>query len=591
VLYVLAAAAVAGSYCGIAALVLPRPFVVPVAVLVLATIAGVSLLRAWQLREGGPAIASLLGARYVDPSRCTPPERRLINVVEEMAIASGIAVPPVYLLEREDAVNALVAGTSPNEAAIIVTKGALAKLSRDELQAVMGHEYSHILNGDMALNLRLTCVLAGLSWLGDRGEEMVWEATKRTSAKDEDGSPAALSALLGAAIAFIGFPGVFAADAIRAAISRQRERLADQASVQFTRNPDGIAGALDSILSTHSHTVVHASHAAELSHMFFAPAVSHWWGFATHPPIERRIRLAHPRFDRAAYRERRHGTRRELAVIDGSGAVVKNVSGNLQAAPTAQHVDFAAQFLDGLPGALREALHEAAGAQAAMLALAGRADGNELHALAQAVPRQHMLTLAELAVPAIKAQPQKVRDAFLAELAAAVEADRRVTLGEFILFTYLQQRLREGAGQPIRTEFRSIEEVAADAHAVLSLVAAAAGSSAQAAYDKGNAFLQLAEPAPAKPEALGTRSLRESLERLRRLAPLVKPRLVKACLEAAGADGALQVIEVELVRMVAATLDCPVPPAIAAASASPGSSSASAPPPRHADPRAQSRAR
>ena len=548
-----------GSYAGFAALVFPRELVGPIAAAVGATIVAVSAYRAWELREGGAAVAHLLGARYVDPFKCTPPERRLVNVVEEMSIASGISVPPIYLLEHEDAVNALVAGHSANEAAIIVTKGALAKLSRDELQAVMGHEYSHILNGDMALNIRLTCVLAGLSWLGDRGEEMVWQAARRTQAEGREGGTAAPAALVGALVAVVGFPGVFAADAIRAAISRQRELLADQASVQFTRNPDGIAGALDSILATHSVTVVRASHAAELAHLFFAPAVAHWWTFPTHPPIERRIRLAHPRFDRAGYRERRHGTRREVAVIDGGGNVVKNVATGptgIAVAPTPQHVDYAAQLLAALPGALREALHRPDGAREALLALVreGALPG---------VPRHHLLTLAELAVPALREQPQKARDAFIAELAAAVQADRRVTLGEFVLFTFLKQRLREGAGQPIRTQFSRLDEVAGDAHAVLSLVALASGDAA-GAYARANAIAGLAEAAPIGRDKLDTPRIADALERLRHLAPLRKPALLKACFEAAAADGEIRLAEAELVRMVAATLDCPVPPLLAA---------------------------
>jgi hypothetical protein len=442
-----------------------------------------------------------------------------------------------------------------------VTKGALAKLSRDELQAVMGHEYSHILNGDMALNIRLTCVLAGLSWLGDRGEEMVWEAARRTRAEGREGGTGAVSALAGALVAVIGFPGVFAADAIRAAISRQRELLADQASVQFTRNPEGIAGALDSILATSSHTVVRASHAAELSHMFFAPAVSHWWSFPTHPPAERRIQLAHPRFDRASYRERRHGKRREVAVIDGAGNVVGHAGAGAgpaapALAPTAQHVDFAAQLLAGLPGELRDALHGAEGAQAAMLALAGSG-------AVPGVQRAHMLTLAELAIPAIKEQPQKARDEFLAKLATAIQEDRRLTLAEFVLYTFLKQRLREGAGKPIRTQFASLDELPEDAHAVVSLVALASGD-AQAAYARANAILKLAPAGPLPLGSIDTPRIGEALERLRHLAPLRKPAFIKACFEAAAADGVFRLAEAELVRMVAATLDCPVPPLLAA---------------------------
>jgi Zn-dependent protease with chaperone function len=552
-----------------------------------AFVLAVSIRRVWQLADGGPAIAELLGARYVEPGKCTPTERRLLNVVEEMAIASGISVPPVYLLDRDDAINALVAGHSPNEAVIIATEGAAKKLSRDELQGVMGHEFSHILNGDMALNLRLVGVLAGLTRIGELSEQLVYGVAhefKGVSRENRGGG--AVLALFGAAIAFIGFPGTVAADAIKAAISRERELLADAASLQFTRNPDAIAGALDSILALRARTTVRAVHTEELSHMFFAPAAGRWWGFPTHPPILDRIRRAHPRFQRDDYRARRHGTRQEIAVLDGAGNVVKYV-GSAGAAvasvgqPRARHVDYAKRLLGTLPSRLREALHNPQEAELAMFALAlepnqatrevelkmieqkrgpaVRAKVADLHVYVGGLARHCMLTLAELAVPAIKEQRQPLRDAFLADFTAMVEADRRVTLREFVLLTLLRQRLREGAGQPIRTQFRKIEEVAADAHLVLSLV-----SLDRAAFDKGAAVLKLGWQAPLARESLNTTNIGASLERLRHLAPFAKPGLLKACFEAAAADGVLRLAEAELVRMVAATLDCPVPPLLAA---------------------------
>lgn len=326
--------------------------------------------------------------------------------------------------------------------------------------------------------------------------------------------------------------------------------------------------------------------------MFFAAAVGHWWGFPTHPPILERIRHAHPRFMRDDYRGKRHGTRNEVAVLDGLGNVVKTVrmaSSEAVASvgqPAASHVDYAARLLGGLPPQLREALRRPGDAELAMFALALEADAAareaelktlaerrgtaprakvvELYAQVGALARYHMLTLADLAVPAIKEQPQKARDAFLADLAAMVETDRRVTLREFVLLTLLRQRLREGAGQPIRTQFRRIEEVAADAHAVVSLIALSARSGAQAAFEKGAAVLKLGWHAPVGMEALSTAKVGEALERLRHLSPFAKPGLLKACFEAAAADGVLRLAEAELVRMVAATLDCPVPPLLAA---------------------------
>jgi Zn-dependent protease with chaperone function/uncharacterized tellurite resistance protein B-like protein len=595
--YAAAVLAVVASYCLLAALVylVVRQSAMPlrghawVAALVGGFIVAVSAWRMWQLSEGGMAVAHVLGARYVDPDKCTPAERKLVNVVEEMAIASGISVPPVYLLEFDDAINALVAGYSPHEAVIIATRGAVQKLSRDELQGVMGHEFSHILNGDMALNVRLVGVLAGLTWLADSAERLVFEVARhnRELAREQRGA-GALAALAAALIAFVGFPGTVAADAIKSAISRSRELLADAASVQFTRNPDGIAGALDSILALRAHTAVRAAHCELFSHMFFAQAVARGWGFPTHPPILERIRRAHPRFQRDAYRKRRHGIRTEVAVIDGAGNVVKNIGlGSAVAVvaavgrPAAEHVDYAARLLERLPSRLREALHRADEAESAMFALALEADGamreaelqalaarrgaqarakaDELHAYVGPLAGEHMLTLAELAVPAIKSARQKARDAFLADLAAVVEADRRVTLREFVLLTLLRQRLREGAGQPIRTRFRRIEELAPDAHVVLSLV-----SLDKAAFEKGAAVLELGWQAPLPREALTAAKISESLERLRQLSPFAKPALLKACVESAGADGVWRPAEVEMVRMVAATLDCPMPPAIPA---------------------------
>jgi len=580
--YLLAAAAVVASFCAVAWLVgFPRQWIYLTGVLVGSAVLAVSALRWWQLSEGGSAIAHLLGARYVDSGRCTAVERRLLNVVEEMAIASGISVPMVYVLPGEPAINALAAGYSPNEAVIIVTEGATQKLSRDELQGVIGHEFSHILHGDMALNLRLAALMAGLSWLGDRGEELVYRAARlnRDLAREERGA-GVLSAMFGAVVAFIGFPGTFAADAIKARISREREFLADAASVQFTRNPEGIAGALDSILALGTGTAVRALYHDEFSHMFFAPAAWRWWGFPTHPPIEERIRRAHPRFQRDDYRATRHRVRREVAVIDGAGNVVKNVAslssiGN----PEARHVDYAAQLLARLPQGFAEALRSGPDAEAAMFALALDEKGDiaviealrgtaaaaraaELHRFAASLARNHLLSLAELAVPAIKAQPQRVRDRFLDDLAAIVQADKRVTLREFVLVTLLRQRLRAGAGEPIRSQYRAVAEVAEDAHVVLSLVAAA--SREPNAYFKGEAILKLGRAQPLPADRLDATRVAQALERLRHLAPLAKPALLKACLEAAAADGVFRIAEAELVRMVAATLDCPVPPLLVA---------------------------
>ena len=578
--YLVAVALTVASYAA-AGLLVSWQAAAAIAAAVGACILGVSAYRMWQLRQGGHAIADLLGAHFVDPGRCSGAERRLLNVVEEIAIASGIAVPPVYVMRADDAVNALVAGYSPNEAVIVITRGAVDKLSRDELQGVMGHEFSHILNGDMTLNLRLAALLAGLTWIGERGEALVFAAARAQRAAGREGSAAVFAALFGAAIAFIGFPGTLASSAMRAAAARQRELLADAGSVQFTRNPEAIAGALDSILALPAHTTLLAAHAEGLAHMFFAPAIGHWYTFPTHPPIAERIRRVHPRFQRDDYRARRHGRRLEVAVLDGAGNVVKHMpaqpaaqlaaqSAELVASvghPTARHVDFGRRLLEGLPARLRAALAGAADAQRVLFALGGfSAKAPDLHPLVEALAPQHTLTLAELAVPAVKAQPQAARDRFLSEYAALVEGDGRVTRREFVLLTFMRQRLRAGAGEPITTRYRTVAEVADDARTVLSLVAAASGDSSDRdkAFANGAGVLKLGWHAPLPGQALTSTAVSAALERLRHLAPLAKPALLRACVEAAAADGRLRLAEAELVRTVAATLDCPVPPILAA---------------------------
>lgn len=599
--YILAALGVIACFAALAALPfwlflgrVPAPVVYVTALAVGASILAVSAQRMWQLREGGVAVAELLGARRLAPGHCTAPERTLLNVVEEISIASGVAVPPVYCLDREDGINALAAGYSPHEAVLVVTQGALAKLTRDELQGMIAHEFSHVLNGDMALNIRLAAVTAGLMAFSSLGERLVYTAAHRArGASREARGAGALLAFGGAVMAFIGFPGAIAADAIRAAIAREREFLADAASVQFTRNPDAIAGALDAVLALRTHTAVGALHASELSHMFFAQAVSHWWGFATHPPIAERIRRVHPGFRREAYREGRGRApaQREVAVLDGQGNVVKVVSRPGMAAavgkPTRAELDVAVHLLAALPLALAARLADAQGASAVIFALALAPDeaarARELEALerrrgaaaAGAAARAHAeiarlsrelaLPMVEIALPVLKAQPQAERDRLIADVTAVIEADRRVTLSELVLATFVRQHLREGAGGPVSARYRGVGEVAEDARVVLSLVAHAGGAEALAAYPQAATTLGVEAGEPLPLAGLTYARIGEALERLRHLAPLAKPRVLKACLECAAADGRFRIEEVELLRAVAATLDCPLPPLSGAA--------------------------
>lgn len=260
-----------------------------------------ALFKLIQLSAGGAVVAQMLGGRELPPNTGDADERRLLNVVEEMAIASGLQVPPVYVLDDEAGINAFAAGHSPNTAVVAVTAGTLRLLNRDELQGVIGHEFSHILNGDMKINLRLIAILFGILGLFTVGWwifRVSLGGRHRLNARNK-GSAGPAFAVLGLALMAIGGIGLFFGKLIKAAISRQREFLADAAAVQFTRNPAGIAGALKKIGGYGPHAQIDSTGAEEAAHLFFADGLSASFlnMMATHPPLVERIRAIEPAFD------------------------------------------------------------------------------------------------------------------------------------------------------------------------------------------------------------------------------------------------------------------------------------------------------
>src|SRR5487761_2174898 len=277
----------ANTATGGARLNAPASFYAIVTLATLALIAGGSLAQIAGLAGGGAALARMMGARQIATQSGDPAERRLLDVVEEMAIASGIAVPQVFVMDDEQSINAFAAGYSPDQAAVVVTRGTLEHLNRDELQGVIGHEFSHVLNGDMRLNLRLMGVLGGILLLTTLGRMLAYSSSRRDS-------KGAAFVLLGFGLIVIGYIGVFFGRLIQASVSRQREFLADASSVQFTRNPDGIGGALAKIGQSGSR--VDHPRAAEANHLFFGEAIASDFAdvfpdlMATHPPVGERLK-------------------------------------------------------------------------------------------------------------------------------------------------------------------------------------------------------------------------------------------------------------------------------------------------------------
>ena len=260
-------------------------------------------------RGGGMAVARLLEARQVVPLKASPLEHRLLNIVQEMAIAAGVRTPIVYVMDQHRGINAFAAGFEHQLCVIVVTQGALERLNRDELQGVIGHEFSHIVSGDAAFNLQLIGVLAGLTFIGAAGEYLL-----RSGAQLMDVRVAAGTVMAGWFLFVIGYAGLVAGQIIKAKIAREREFGADAGSTRYTRNPEGLAGALDQVRHNHS-TVLHP-HAEEVSHLFFAEAVylEEERLLATHPPIEERIERLAPGFASSRYRDRRVDPLVELGI-------------------------------------------------------------------------------------------------------------------------------------------------------------------------------------------------------------------------------------------------------------------------------------
>jgi Zn-dependent protease with chaperone function len=548
-----------------------------------------------RLRSGGEAIAELAGGRRVPSASTDPLERRLLNVVEEMAIASGVRVPKVYVLDNEGGINSFAAGPHVSNAVIGVTRGTLERLSRDELQGVIGHEFSHILNGDMSLNLRMIGVLAGIVSIGSVGAFVM----RRVRG---EGKNAGAIFFVGLALFLVGYTGLFCARLIKAAVSRQREFLADASSVQFTRNPDGIAGALDQIRSAPAGALIAGRYAEEMSHMFFGQALSLSRFLATHPPIDERIRRINPRFQALQYRARRDVERPQVPPADrkrdGRRTGDLGVAWDRSAAESAALVgaldagkmDHASRLLAALPAELREALRDPARAAAAVAALLAAPKDEVLEQQLQALRTAGLgemvepvraaarltrglseafhLPVVDLALPALKSASEDAKKALLGALQALAYADRRVSLHEFVVLTLMRYQLAPAPkGATGRKQVRDIVAQASVLIAVIAHAGTRADATGERAAARDKALVAGAqelgiEVAGARSASLSLESVSAALEAARELAPLEKARLVKGLFAAVTADGVIRVGEAGLMRLVGAVLDCPLPPLI-----------------------------
>jgi Zn-dependent protease with chaperone function len=576
-----------------------------VTTIVLLVITSGSLFKILMLRDGGNSIAQMLGGRLIDPGSADQAGRRLLNVVEEMALAAGTPVPPVYILDNEHGINAFAAGFTPADAVIAVSRGALDHLTRDELQGVVGHEFSHILNGDMRLNLRLIGLVHGIVFISLIGQIMfrsVAHGTYRVSGRDRDDRGGAVVAILiaGLALFVIGLVGVLLGRIIKCAISRQREFLADASSVQFTRNPDGIAGALKKIGGLAEGSRIENSNAEQACHMFFGQGVpSLAQLLATHPPLAERIRRLDPSFDG------RFPPVRDVPDADEADRLVSAFSGPARpsthtaeeamasiGSPTPDDVDYASALIGTLTPDLVAAAHEPFSARAVVYSvlldadpairraqlgeLDARAEPGTVPEVLRLLPRveglegDKRISLVDLTFPALLRLSDAQYRMFRGTIDALVAADRRVSLFEYTLQRMLVRHLdrvffRLG---PPRVRFLSLDPVFGDALVLVSAIAwvgQSEGTAAERAFALGMAGLQenhAGERSVAllPPERCTLADVDRALGRLAQAAPAVKKRVLDACAASIAADGFVIPGEGELLRAISDSLDCPMPP-------------------------------
>jgi Zn-dependent protease with chaperone function len=579
----------------------PRGFFATNTLVTLALIAVGTLIETYNLREGGDAVATMAGGRLVSPASQDLQERRLLNVVEEMALASGIACPRVYVMDKEGAINAFAAGYNQNEAVIAVTRGTISRLTRDELQGVVAHEFSHILNGDMRLNIRLIGVLFGIQMVAGFGQQLMDFGTQAWSMRGrEEKGPSArfILLLMGLALYVIGYIGIFFGRLIKSAVSRQREFLADASAVQFTRNADGIGGALRKIAGL-SRTMklgsrIHHPNAEQLSHLFLgAPKPSLIAGmFATHPPVAERLRRIYGRsINVLDAPEMPSGFASSGEMLPDIPYVASGFAAGMQDAPQAP-IAFGQSHQQPIRLApeLESAMREPVAACAMVCALVlGQGEVCEVQKVVleknlpqQAslalfltgaigrLPKSARLPLLDLAMPALKQLPEASRAALLATVDKLIAADNRITLAEFVVQTVLTQRLGAHAGRANPVKFDRPAAIREDCIVLLSLVAHVAAPAT--AEETRAVFLRGASHCPGlgltpadliDAATIGFVRVKAALVNADQLAPLAKPLLIKALLAAAGEADPMPVATADLLRAICAAIEAPIPPAVA----------------------------
>ncbi|HCG8475199.1 TPA: M48 family metallopeptidase [Vibrio parahaemolyticus] len=531
--------------------------------------------------NGGRGVAESIGGKLISTDTSNAKHRQLLNVVEEMSIASGIPVPPVYVMAEEHGINAFAAGMSIDDAVIGVTQGALDAFSRDELQGVIAHEFSHILNGDMRLNTRLIGALFGITCIAHFGHLILdnSNSTRHVSRSSSDSNKGfAVIILIAIVCLVLGWLGTLFGNMIKAAISRQREFLADASAVQFTRNDQGIAGALKKIGSNVQGSTLNTKASDEMSHMMFGQSkLSGFSGlFATHPPLDERIRRIEPNWD-GIYAQHSHAQNTAFDNEQVSGFAVSGGSPASQSAsPSEQLSETGQQLISQLPPELVDIAREPYSARFVAFALIFDGSDIQREIIKSYVPLASQSTLLpwldydlplhlrfpllELALPALKSLSEAQKISLCKVLRELSETDNQYSLAEWCVINLLEKQLLASFGfiKQHKT-LKQLEESVFWLLRELAWVSHSQADKAQRAYHCALAHLGFPE-VKLEPANSNWHLSRAALELLLQLKPKDRRMFVKACRLAIESDGEITVAEGELYRVIACFLEVPEPP-------------------------------
>jgi Zn-dependent protease with chaperone function len=592
--------------------------VIVVTVVTLLIIAGGMLFKTIALRQGGAAVAASVGAVPVDPTSTDPQLRRFVNIVEEMSLASGVPAPRLFVMPRETGINAFAAGFTPADAAIAVTAGALTQLNRDELQGVIGHEFSHILNGDMRLNIRLIGLLAGILLIGMIGLRIL-----QFGGRGSDSKGAAPIVVVAFAMMVLGFIGVFFANLIKAAVSRQREWLADASAVQFTRQTVGLEGALKKIGGIPAGSRLRDSRSAnEVSHMLFGEGVRKSFAslFATHPQLTDRIKALNPSFDprEIAELQQRYAQQAPDGLAEDFAAgfapagtalgrqipaqVPDPASGRHPLSPeqvvsragtfTPADLKYGAALHARLPDDVRHLATQPTTAPVAVIAMLLAPPGEPLHVRhltsigqrlgpAQAreaaalggrmakLPQELRLPFVGLALPQLADHPRDYQDRLVAVLNDLAVADGTVTMFEYCVTRLVWNYLLDSADPSRRSKVGngSLNDVRPVVTTLLATLAVASGGDQDTGRRAFNGALRRLYGDATTADNPRRLSWQQTLDggwpALDALEPRAKQALVEAMVVSVLDDGTVSAAEAELLRAACGLMHVPLPALLA----------------------------